>query len=174
MPKSEEINIQLSAYFDGEVSKQKRLKIRQHLENSDEAAFELMQITQVDYLLKQLSPIETRDQFLLKLMQRVSETPSQEKPTLTLFPRYTEKFQSCFVFLRDQLRLKFRSVTFGVTVFAFICVTIFFLQTHPIPKEANVPLVARSVGRFIQVDLVSMPITKKQSIISPIHIEEER
>ena len=174
MPKSEEINIQLSAYFDGEVSKQKRLKIRQHLENSDEAAFELMQITQVDYLLKQLSPIETRDQFLLKLMQRVSETPSQEKPTLTLFPRYTEKFQSCFVFLRDQLRLKFRSVAFRVTIFVFICVAIFFLQTHPIPQKANVPLVARSVGRFIQVDLVSMPITKKQSIISPIHIEQER
>ena len=174
MPKSEETNIQLSAYFDGEVSRQKRLKIRKHLENSDEAAFELMQITQVDHLLKQLSPIETRDQFLLELMQRVSETPSQEEPTLTLFPRDTERFQSCFVFSRDQLQLKFRSVTFGVAVFVFICVAIFFLQTHPIPKETNVPLVARSVGRFIQVDLVSMPITKKQSIISPIHIEEER
>ena len=174
MPKSEETSIQLSAYFDGEVSRQKRLRIGRHLENSDEATFELMQIAQVDHLLKQLNPIETKDQFLLELMQKVSETPSQEEPKLTLFPQYTEKFQSCFVFLRDQFRLKFRSVTFGVAVFVFICVAIFFLQTHPIPQEANVPLVARSVGRFIQVDLVSMPITKKQSIISPIHIEEER
>ena len=174
MPKFEETNIQLSAYFDGEISRQNQLRVRRHLENSAEDAFELMQIAQVDHLLRQLDPIETTDQFLLELMQRVSETPSQEEPKLTLFPRYTEKFQSCFVFLRDQLRPKFRSVTFGVAVFVFICVAIFFLQTHPIPQEANVPLVARSVGRFIQVDLVSMPITKKQSIISPIHIEKER
>ena len=68
---------------------------------------------------------EESDQFLLELMQRVSETPSQEEPTLTLFPRDTERFQSCFVFLRDQLQLKFRSVTFGVAVFVFICVTFF-------------------------------------------------
>ena len=79
MPKSEKTNIQLSAYFDGEASRQKRLKIRKHLENSDEAAFELMQITQVDHLLKQLSPIETRDQFLLELMQRVSVHQTNEK-----------------------------------------------------------------------------------------------
>ncbi len=174
MPKFEETNIQLSAYFDGEISRQNQLRVRRHLENSAEDAFELMQIAQVDHLLRQLGPIETTDQFLLELMQRVSEIPPQEEPPLALFSRYTKKFQSWFVFLCDQSCLKFHSVTFGIAVFVLICVSIFFLQTRPIPQEVNVPLVARSVDRFIQVDLVSMPITEKQSIISPIHIEGEK
>ena len=171
MPKFEETSIQLSAYFDGEISRQNQLRVRRHLESSAEDAFELMQIAQVDHLLRQLGPIETTDQFLLELMQRVSEIPPQEEPPLALFPRYTKKFQSWFVFLCDQSCLKIHSVTFGIVVFILICVSIFFLQTRPIPQEVNVPLVARSVDRFIQVDLVSMPITEKQSIISPIRIE---
>ncbi|MEC8893756.1 MAG: hypothetical protein VX901_10580 [Candidatus Poribacteria bacterium] len=174
MPKFEETSIQLSAYFDGEISRQNQLRVRRNLENSAEDAFELMQIAQVDHLLRQLGPIETTDQFLLELMQRVSEIPPQEEPPLALFPRYTKKFQSWFVFLCDQSCLKFHSVTFGIVVFVLICVSIFFLQTRPIPQEVNVPLVARSVDRFIQVDLVSMPITEKQSIIPPIHIEGEK
>jgi len=174
MPKFEETSIQLSAYFDGEISRQNQLRVRRNLENSAEDAFELMQIAQVDHLLRQLGPIETTDQFLLELMQRVSEIPPQEEPPLALFPRYTKKFQSWLVFLCDQSCLKFHSVTFGIAVFVLICVSIFFLQTRPIPQEVNVPLVARSVDRFIQVDLVSMPITEKQSIISPIRIEGEK
>lgn len=174
MPKFEETNIQLSAYFDGEISRQNQLRVRRHLENSAEDAFELMQIAQVDHLLRQLGPIETTDQFLLELMQRVSEIPPQEEPPLALFPRYTKKLQSWFVLLCDQSWLKFHSVTFGIAVFVLICVAAFFLQTRPISQKVNVPLVARSVDRFIQVDLVSMPITEKQSIISPIHIEGEK
>ena len=174
MPKFEETNIQLSAYFDGEISRQNQLRVRRHLENSAEDAFELMQIAQVDHLLRQLGPIETTDQFLLELMQRVSEIPPQEEPPLALFPRYTKKLQSWFVLLCDQSWLKFHSVTFGIAVFVLICVAAFFLQTRPISQKVNVPLVARSVDRFIQVDLVSMPITAKQPIISPIHIEGEK
>ena len=174
MPKFEETNIQLSAYFDGEISRQNQLRVRRHLENSAEDAFELMQIAQVDHLLRQLGPIETTDQFLLELMQRVSEIPPQEEPPLALFPRYTKKLQSWFVLLCDQSWLKFHSVTFGIAVFVLICVAAFFLQTRPISQKVNVPLVARSVDRFIQVDLVSMPITEKQSIISPIYIEGEK
>ena len=169
MPKFEETNIQLSAYFDGEISRQNQLRVRRHLENSAEDAFELMQIAQVDHLLRQLDPIETTDQFLLELMQRVSEIPP-----LALFPRYTKKLQSWFDFLCDQSWLKFHSVTFGIAVFVLICAAAFFFQTRPISQKVNVPLVARSVDRFIQVDLVSMPITEKQSIISPIHIEGEK
>ena len=174
MPKFEETNIQLSAYFDGEISRQNQLRVRRHLENSAEDAFELMQIAQVDHLLRQLDPIETTDQFLLELMQRVSEIPPQEEPPLALFPRYTKKLQSWFVFLCDQSWLKFHSVTFGIAVFVLICAAAFFFQTRPISQKVNVPLVARSVDRFIQVDLVSMPITEKQSIISPIYIEGEK
>ena len=117
MPKFEETNIQLSAYFDGEISRQNQLRVRRHLENSAEDAFELMQIAQVDHLLRQLGPIETTDQFLLELMQRVSEIPPQEEPPLALFPRYTKKLQSWFVLLCDQSWLKFHSVTFGIAVF---------------------------------------------------------
>ena len=174
MPKFEETNIQLSAYFDGEISRQNQLRVRRHLENSAEDAFELMQIAQVDHLLRQLDPIETTDQFLLELMQRVSEIPPQEEPPLALFPRYTKKLQSWFVFLCDQSWLKFHSVTFGIAMFVLICAAAFFFQTRPISQKVNVPLVARSVDRFIQVDLVSMPITEKQSIISPIYIEGEK
>jgi len=174
MPKFEETNIQLSAYFDGEISRQNQLRVRRHLENSAEDAFELMQIAQVDHLLRQLDPIETTDQFLLELMQRVSEIPPQEEPPLALFPRYTKKLQSWFVFLCDQSWLKFHSMTFGIAVFVLICAAAFFFQTRPISQKVNVPLVARSVDRFIQVDLVSMPITEKQSIISPIYIEGEK
>ena len=174
MPKFEETNIQLSAYFDGEISRQNQLRVRRHLESSAEDAFELMQIAQVDHLLRQLGPIETTDQFLLELMQRVSEIPPQEEPPLALFPRYTKKLQSWLVFLCDQPWLKFHSVTFGVAVFVLICAAAFFLQTRSISQKVNVPLVARSVDRFIQVDLVSMPITEKQSIISPIHTKGEK
>ena len=42
MPESEDINIQLSAYFDGEMSRQEQLIIKQSLGNSPDDAFELM------------------------------------------------------------------------------------------------------------------------------------
>ena len=174
MPKSEDINVQLSAYFDGEVSRRKQLIIKQKLENSPGDAFELMQVTQVDQLLRQLDSIETTDQFLLELMRRVSEIPLQEGKPLTLLTRCTKKFQSWLAFLRYRLRLKFHSVTVGVAAFISICVAIFFFQAPPTSQKVNVPLMARSIDRLIRVDLVSVPIAEKQSIISPIRVEGER
>ena len=174
MPESEDISIQLSAYFDGEMSRQEQLMIKQSLGNSPDDAFELMQITQIDQLLRQLDPIETTDQFLLELMRRVSEIPPQESLSLALLNRYAQRLQSWFGLLRYRSQLKFHSVILGVTAFILICVATFFFQTHLIPQQVNVPLIARSTDRLIRVDLVSMPMTKKQPLILPIHMERER
>jgi len=109
MPKSkmvdcQNLQTQLSAYFDNELQSWKRLLIKWHLKRCTECSKKYTDLHQTHTLLNSIEQVRCSDDFLSNIMARANSINIHQKERLSLFKRFGSFVEGIQVWVRGNIR----------------------------------------------------------------------
>lgn len=110
----ENVQTELSAYFDNEMPTWKRYLIQQHLKRCAKCNSRFVSIEQTDDILQFLEPIETSDTFLSGVMSRANTMKKTRKARWSLVERLGTFVEGLQVWIRGNIRAHSLVYMFGL------------------------------------------------------------
>ncbi len=98
------LQTQLSAYFDNELQSWKRLIIKWHIKHCAECSKKYTDIQQTHTLLNSVESVRTSDDFLSNVMSRANAINIYQKERLSLFNRLGSIVEGLQVWMRGNIR----------------------------------------------------------------------
>ena len=98
------LQTQLSAYFDNELQSWKKLIIKWHIKHCAECSKKYTDIQQTHTLLNSVESVRTSDDFLSNVMSRANAINSYQKERLSLFNRLGSIVEELQERMRDNIR----------------------------------------------------------------------
>jgi predicted anti-sigma-YlaC factor YlaD len=138
----ENVQTQLSAYFDNQIPTWKRHLIRWHLKRCSVCKTQAKTIEQTDKLLRFVEPVKASNTFLSDVMLQASAMKTSQKTHQSLFNRFGSFVESLQVWTRNNIRAYNPIYMFGLIfgVFMMIGVTLYsprMEKLNPFPQFSS-------------------------------------
>lgn len=123
----QDIQIQLSAYFDKQIPTWKRYMVQRHLKQCTECRSQLNTIEQTDKLLHYLEPVQSSDNFFLDVISGVTTMNASQKTHLSAIGRLSDGIEKIQDWVRGNIQTYTLTYIFALIfgVFTMIGVTLY-------------------------------------------------